>query len=65
MGLSYDRPARQMKEYLEIAGPMLEGQGMNYQGEIYTTRWRGCRMRPPPRSSWPPWGRSCWGTPGA
>ena len=47
MGLSYSRPARQMKEYLEIAGPMLRGEGMNYEGEIYTTRWRGLSHAPP------------------
>ncbi len=47
MGLSYARPARQMKEYLEIVGPMLRGEPMNYQGEIYTTRWRGLSHAPP------------------
>lgn len=47
MGLSYARPARQMKEYLEIAGPMLRGEGTNYQGDIYTTRWRGLSHAPP------------------
>ena len=47
MGLSYARPARQMREYLEIAGPMLRGEGTNYEGEIYTTRWRGLSHAPP------------------
>ena len=46
MGLSYARPARQMKEYLEITGPMLQGQAMSYQGDVYTTRWRGLSHAP-------------------
>ncbi|MCY3862709.1 MAG: TIGR03564 family F420-dependent LLM class oxidoreductase [bacterium] len=47
MGLSYARPARQMREYLEIAGPMLFFFNDTATTEIYTTRWRGLSHAPP------------------
>ena len=34
-GMSYDKPARHMKEYLEVLGPFLRGEGVQYQGEQY------------------------------
>jgi 5,10-methylenetetrahydromethanopterin reductase len=35
LGFSYDRPAKHMKEYLEILGPLLKGEMVNYAGEEY------------------------------
>jgi F420-dependent oxidoreductase-like protein len=37
-GLSYARPARQMREYLEILAPLLNGKPAAFQGEIYRTQ---------------------------
>lgn len=34
-GLSYARPARTMREYLEVLVPLLQGRPASYQGEIY------------------------------
>ena len=39
MGLSYARPVLQMREYLEVLGPMLRGEDVNFQGEIYSARF--------------------------
>lgn len=36
-GLSYDRPAHRMKEYLSILGPLLTEGRVAFQGEIYRT----------------------------
>lgn len=35
LGLSYDRPARHMREYLEVLMPLLRGETVNHQGEAY------------------------------
>ena len=35
MGLSYDRPAAQMREYLEVLMPLCEGKPAAFQGELY------------------------------
>ena len=34
-GLSYDRPARHMREYLEIIGPLLRGEPVEHRGDLY------------------------------
>ena len=34
-GLSYDKPARHMREYLEVLAPLLRGEPVRYQGEQY------------------------------
>jgi F420-dependent oxidoreductase-like protein len=34
-GLSYDRPARQMREYLEVLNPLLRGERAEADGEFY------------------------------
>jgi F420-dependent oxidoreductase-like protein len=34
-GLSYARPARQMREYLSVLVPLLEGKPASFQGELY------------------------------
>jgi 5,10-methylenetetrahydromethanopterin reductase len=35
LGMSYDKPARHMREYLEVLGPLLRGESVQYQGEHY------------------------------
>ncbi|MCB8944953.1 MAG: TIGR03564 family F420-dependent LLM class oxidoreductase [Ardenticatenaceae bacterium] len=35
MGLSYDKPARYMKEYLSVLRPLLAGQKVNFSGENF------------------------------
>lgn len=37
-GLSYDRPAVHMREYLEVLLPLLRGEPVDHQGEQYTFR---------------------------
>ncbi|KAB8163801.1 TIGR03564 family F420-dependent LLM class oxidoreductase [Streptomyces sp. 3MP-14] len=32
-GLSYERPARHVREYLEVLGPLLRGETVDYRGE--------------------------------
>ena len=34
-GMSYDKPARHMKEYLEVLGPLLRREPVKYEGEHY------------------------------
>jgi F420-dependent oxidoreductase-like protein len=35
LGFSYDKPARHMREYLKVLGPLLRGEGVQFQGEQY------------------------------
>ena len=35
LGFSYDRPARHMKEYLEVLGPLLRGEWVQHEGEQF------------------------------
>ena len=35
LGLSYEKPARHMCEYLDVLMPLLRGETLNYQGELY------------------------------
>lgn len=35
LGMSYDKPARHMKEYLEVLTPLLRGETVNYSGDQY------------------------------
>jgi F420-dependent oxidoreductase-like protein len=37
-GISFDKPIRHLREYLEILGPLLEDKKVRYQGETLTTR---------------------------
>ena len=34
-GMSYDKPARHMKEYLSVLMPLARGEAANFQGELY------------------------------
>ena len=47
-GLSYDKPAKHMREYLKVLGPLLRGEGGQFQGEQYSAQ-RSCRC-PAPRA---------------
>lgn len=38
LGLSYQQPARHMREYLNVLGPLLQGEPVQYQGELFQTR---------------------------
>ncbi len=35
LGLSYEKPARHMREYLAVLGPLLKGERVSYAGEQY------------------------------
>ena len=35
LGLSYDAPAKHMREYLDVLMPLLRGEGVNHRGEQY------------------------------
>lgn len=35
LGLSYDRPAAHMREYLDVLMPLLRGETVTYEGELY------------------------------
>jgi 5,10-methylenetetrahydromethanopterin reductase len=35
LGLEYARPAKHMREYLEILGPLLRGEAVTFKGEYY------------------------------
>ena len=34
-GLSYAKPARHMREYMAVLGPLLRGEPVKHQGEVY------------------------------
>lgn len=40
LGLPFDRPARHMREYLSVLGPLLEGEGVSVDGELYRVQTR-------------------------
>lgn len=35
MGMSFDKPVRHLREYLSVMMPLLEGQPVNFHGEVY------------------------------
>ncbi len=35
LGLSYDKPARHMREYLDVLMPLLRGEALTYEGDLY------------------------------
>lgn len=37
-GMSYDKPARHMREYLNVLAPALRNEKVDYQGELYSAR---------------------------
>jgi F420-dependent oxidoreductase-like protein len=38
LGLSYEKPARRMREYLQVLLPLLQGQPTRFEGEFYRVR---------------------------
>jgi F420-dependent oxidoreductase-like protein len=38
LGLSYEKPARHMRDYLEVLGPLLRGEAVNHHGPCYQVR---------------------------
>ena len=38
LGLSYARPAKQMREYLSVLTPLLHGKPVEFEGELYNVR---------------------------
>jgi 5,10-methylenetetrahydromethanopterin reductase len=48
-GLSYDKPARHMREYLEVLRPLLRGEQVKFAGEVYQAAGGlGIAAPPPP-----------------
>ena len=41
LGMSYDKPAKHMKEYLEVLVPLLQGEAANFDGDLYRVH---CQM---------------------
>src|SRR5258705_12390279 len=37
-GLDYSKPARHMREYLEVLGPLLRGEPVEHRGEEYRVK---------------------------
>lgn len=37
-GLSYEKPARHMREYLEVLVPLMRGESVAFEGEVYRVR---------------------------
>lgn len=37
LGLSYAQPAKSMREYLEVLTPLLQGESVDFSGELYRT----------------------------
>jgi alkanesulfonate monooxygenase SsuD/methylene tetrahydromethanopterin reductase-like flavin-dependent oxidoreductase (luciferase family) len=61
-GLSYDRPARHTREYVEVLRAAFAGTGhLEYHGEFFDFRCSRCRGPHPRRSSLPRSHRSCCG----
>ena len=38
MGLSYAKPAKQMREYLEVLMPLMRGEPTNFEGDLYQVK---------------------------
>jgi len=48
LGLSYEKPARHMKEYLEVLVPMMRGEAVKHGGEVYRVAATLTVDSPPP-----------------
>ena len=44
LGMSYDKPARHMREYLEVLIPLLAGEQVSHSGEVYQVN---CQLQVP------------------
>lgn len=47
-GLSYEKPARHMREYLEVLAPLMRGEAVKYAGEVYRVSTTLTVAAPPP-----------------
>ena len=47
-GLSYEKPARHMREYLEVLAPLMRGEQVEYTGETYRVATKLSIETPPP-----------------
>lgn len=47
-GLSYDKPARHMREYLQVLQPLLRGEQVKFSGEVYRVAGGLGVAAPPP-----------------
>jgi len=47
LGLSYDKPAAHMREYLEVLVPLLRGEQVSFEGERYRVN-AGLQLKDPP-----------------
>jgi 5,10-methylenetetrahydromethanopterin reductase len=47
-GLSYEKPARHMREYLEVLRPLLRGEPVKHAGEVYRVQGALSVATPPP-----------------
>ena len=48
LGLSYEKPARHMREYLEVLAPLMRGEPVKYAGEVYRVASTLSIASPPP-----------------
>jgi F420-dependent oxidoreductase-like protein len=48
-GLSYERPARHMREYLDVLAPLMRGEPVKYAGETYRVSATLTVAAPPPK----------------
>lgn len=47
-GMSYEKPARHMREYLQVLGPLLRGEPVKFSGEVYRVNGGLSVATPPP-----------------
>ena len=50
LGLSYDKPARHMREYLDVLMPLLAGEQLDYSGDLYQVN---CQVKVPGATAMP------------
>ena len=48
LGLSYEKPARHMREYIEVLAPLMRGEPVKYSGEVYKVAASLAIETPPP-----------------
>jgi F420-dependent oxidoreductase-like protein len=46
-GLSYEKPARHMRAYLDVLAPLLRGEAVSHQSELYTVNAQPMAFAPP------------------
>ncbi|MBK7949332.1 MAG: TIGR03564 family F420-dependent LLM class oxidoreductase [Deltaproteobacteria bacterium] len=48
LGLSYEKPARHMREYLDVLAPLMRGEQVKFSGEVYRVATNLSVDSPPP-----------------